>query len=113
MWSPEDEAAWDRAAAQARTEVRAWRAAHPRATLKQIEQEVDRRLAAARARLVEAAALAGADEAPPPPCPECGGAMTWDGARTRRLTTTHGEAVALTRRYARCPACGAGLFPPG
>ena len=113
MQTPEEAAVWDRQAAQVRTELQAWRAAHPRATLREIEVEVDRRLAAARARLVEAAALAGKDAAPPPACPECGGAMRWEGARTRRLTTTHGQAVALTRRYARCPACGTGLFPPG
>jgi hypothetical protein len=113
VWTPEDEAAWDRQAAQARAELQAWRAAHPRATLAEIEREVDRRLAAARARLVEAAAQGGPAEAPPPPCPECGGAMRWDGARGRRLTTTHDQTIELTRRYARCPACGAGLFPPG
>jgi hypothetical protein len=27
------------------------------------------------------------------------------------LTTSHDEAIALTRRYARCPRCGTGLFP--
>ena len=113
MQTPEDEAAWDRQVAQVRVDVQAWRGAHPQATLKQIEQEVDRRLAAARARLVEAAALAGPPEEAPPPCPACGGAMRWDGERSRRLTTTHDQAVVLTRRYARCPACGAGLFPPG
>lgn len=113
MRTPEDEAAWDRQAAEARAAVQAWRVAHPTATLSQIEQEVDRQLATARARLVEAMALAGPAEAAPPACPECGAAMRWDGARTRRLTTTHDAAIALTRRYARCPACGAGLFPPG
>jgi predicted RNA-binding Zn-ribbon protein involved in translation (DUF1610 family) len=112
MRTPEDEAAWDRRAAEARAAVQAWRAAHPTATLSQIEREVDRHLAGARARLVEAMALAG-PAPPPPPCPECGAAMRWDGERTRRLTTTHDAAIALTRRYARCPACGAGLFPPG
>jgi hypothetical protein len=110
---PDDEAVWERQAARVRADLRAWRAAHPRATLAQIEQEVDRRMAAARAGLVEALALAGPAEASPPPCPECGGPMAWDGERVRRLTTAHDQAVALTRRYARCPACGAGLFPPG
>jgi hypothetical protein len=113
MKTPEDEAAWDRQAAEARATVQAWRAAHPQATLKQIEAEVDRQLAAARARLVEAMALTGPVAAAAPPCPDCGGAMTWEGERTRRLTTTHDEALALTRRYARCPRCGTGLFPPG
>ena len=113
MRTPEDEAAWDRQATQARLAMRAWRSAHPTATLTQIEQEVDRQLAAARARLVEATALAGEVEATRPACPDCGGAMVWEGERTRHLTTTHDEAIALTRRYARCPRCGTGLFPPG
>ena len=69
MWTPEDEAAWDRQAAQVRAEVQAWRATRPQATLTQIEQEVDRRLAAARARLVEAVAQAGPVAAAPPACP--------------------------------------------
>jgi len=113
MRTPEDEAAWDRQAAEARAAMQAWRTAHPQATLKQIEQEVDRQLAAARARLVEAVALAGPVEVTPPPCPDCGGAMRWEGERTRRLTTTHDHALELRRRYARCPRCGTGLFPPG
>ncbi len=113
MRTPEEDAAWDRQAAQVRADVQAWRAAHPQATLKQIEQEVDRQLAAARARLVAAAALAGPVDVAPPACPECGAAMTWEGERTRRLTTTHDEVIELRRRYARCPRCGTGLFPPG
>lgn len=113
MWSPEDEAAWDRQASQVRIDLAQWRAAHPRATLLEIEREVDRRMALIRAGLVAAAALGGPVETTPPACPECGGATTWDGERGRRLTTTHDQVVELRRRYARCPACGAGLFPPG
>src|SRR5688500_12741960 len=103
MQTPEDAAAWERQAAQVRIDLAGWRAAHPRATLTEIEREVDRRMALIRAGLAAAAALAGPAEATPPPCPECGGAMTWDGERVRRLTTTHDEAVDLPRRYARCP----------
>ncbi len=113
MQTPNDAAAWDRQAAEARAAVQAWRAVHPRATLTDIEGEVDRQLAVARARLIEAAVVAGSVAATRPACPDCGGAMTWDGERTRHLTTTHDEAIALTRRYARCPRCGTGLFPPG
>jgi hypothetical protein len=113
MSTPEDNATWDRAAARARAGVAAWRAAHPRATLTEIEVEVDRQLAAARAQLIASAAQAGPVEEEPPPCPTCGAPMRWDGARTRHLTTTHDQPVELTRRYARCPACGTGPFPPG
>jgi predicted RNA-binding Zn-ribbon protein involved in translation (DUF1610 family) len=108
-----NEAAWEREAAQARATLEAWRAAHPQATLRQIEIEVDRHLAGVRARLLEGAAVAGPAEPIPPPCPACGEPMHWDGERTRQLTTTHDATITLTRRYARCPACGTGLFPPG
>lgn len=113
MQTPDDAAAWDRQAAEARAAVQAWRAVHPRATLTEIEGEVGRHLAVARARLIEAAAMAESVAATPPACPDCDGVMTWDGGRTRRLTTTYDETIALTRRYARCPRCGTGLFPPG
>lgn len=109
----DSENAWDGQAAAVREAVATWRGAHPHATLKEIEQEVDRQLAGLRARLVTETAVAGSVASLPPPCPGCGAPMRWDGERTRRLTTTHDEPVALTRRYARCPACGTGLFPPG
>lgn len=113
MLTPREEERWDRAAAETRAAIQQWRAAHPQATLKEIEVEVDRRLAGVRARLVEAAAQAGPVGATAPPCPECGEPMWWDGERTRRLTTSQEAEIALSRRSARCPRCGTGLFPPG
>ena len=113
MSTPADDAGWDHAAAQARAAFAAWRAAHPQATLRQIEVAVDRHLAGVRARLLEGAATAAPVAALPPPCPACGTPMGWDGERTRHLTTTHEQTIELTRRYARCPAGGTGLFPPG
>ncbi len=98
--------------------VQAWRAQHPRATLYEIEAEIEARMGMARSRLLEAAAVAGPGGEPGeaedrPLCPACGGPMQWDGTRPRRLTTTHNRDVTLTRRHARCPQCGTGLFPPG
>jgi len=97
-----------------------WRAAHPRATLQEIERTLDERLAVLRARLLEDLALARkhADvQALPaeerPACPACGGRVEARGAKTRRLTTTYERRITLTRSYAVCPACGTGLFPPG
>jgi ribosomal protein S27AE len=116
MWTPESEEEWTRLTAQALAEMGEWRQAHPRATLREIEQEVDARLATARAKLLEAAAVAhpGGDPAltDRPPCPSCGAGLVVEGPRTRRLRTTHEQEIALTRRYARCPACGTGVFPP-
>jgi hypothetical protein len=45
MWTPEVEEEWARLSTQVLTEIGEWRAAHPRATLREIEQEVDARLA--------------------------------------------------------------------
>jgi YgiT-type zinc finger domain-containing protein len=118
MWTPETEAEWARLTAAALAEMGAWRAAHPRATLGEIEREVDARLAAARAKLLEASAVAGPAGAPmrdaePPRCPACGTALVVEGERTRRLRTAREQEVVLRRAYARCPACGTGVFPPG
>jgi predicted RNA-binding Zn-ribbon protein involved in translation (DUF1610 family) len=118
MWTPEIEGEWRRLSDRVLAEMGAWRTAHPRATLAEIEREVDARLATARAKLLEAAAVAGPDGDPatgatPPVCPTCGAALVVEGKRTRRLRTTHEQEVVLTRHYTRCPACGTGVFPPG
>ena len=98
----------------------AWRVQHPRATLAEIEREVDARLAGMRARLIEdvalrsartdVAALTGEER---PVCPQCGVHLEARGKKTRRLTTSHHQVVRLERSYAVCPACEGGLFPPG
>ena len=98
-------------------EVRAWRRAHPDATLTEIERALDERLDAARAGLLaEVAADVPADEER---CPRCGERLVRRGTRTRTLRTrtrtlrTRGDApLELTRAYLRCPACDAGLSPP-
>jgi hypothetical protein len=117
MRSSLSEGAWRELAEEAWAGVAAWRQQHPKATLREIEQAVDERLADLRARLVQDAALASASTDPTangdrPRCPTCGEPMQVDGSRTRRLRTGHEREIALTRRYARCPACGTGVFPP-
>jgi len=102
------------------TGLAAWRAAHPRATLQEIERTLDERLAVLRARMREDLALASAQadmEALPVEerqrRPACGDRVEARGAKTRRLTTTYNRRITLTRSYAVCPACGRGLSPPG
>jgi predicted RNA-binding Zn-ribbon protein involved in translation (DUF1610 family) len=111
---------WPVTAADVFTGLADWRAAHPRATLREIEGVLDERLAALRARMLEDLALTSkhADvQALPveerPPCPTCGARLEARGAKTRRLTTTYERQITLTRSYAVCPSCGTGLFPPG
>lgn len=95
---------------------KAWRLAHPQATLAELEAALDERWAVARARLLADAALASdvADlRQGAGPCPQCGAGLATRGAETRTLTTTHEQPVPPRRRAAVCAACGAALFPPG
>jgi uncharacterized C2H2 Zn-finger protein len=117
MSSSLSDGAWQRLADEAWAGLAEWRHQHPKATLRAIEQAVDERLAVLRARMVQDAALASAAADPPdgeerPRCPACGAVMHLDGARTRRLRTSHDQELTLARRYARCPACGTGVSPP-
>ncbi len=100
--------------------LRQWRAAHPQASWDEIETEVQRQLAGLQATLM--AELAGppaglahaVDQAEgAPSCLECGAAMRPCGRRTRDVLTRMGRAVQIERAYYLCPACGAGLVPPG
>lgn len=101
--------------------IKEWRIQHPRATLKEIEVAIDERLAVLRARMLADAALASAAagweeeaEADQPVCPRCGAKLKQYGTREERHLETHGgQEVKLVREYGVCPACGAGLFPPG
>jgi YgiT-type zinc finger domain-containing protein len=95
-----------------------WRQQHPTATLREIEAALDARWAVARARILQEAALASAAAdlgrtSARPACPACGGRMEARGRAGRTLTTHGDQPITLRRSRAVCPACGAGLFPPG
>lgn len=97
--------------------MRAWRRAHPKATMYEIEVELDAQIAAMRAQLlaetaVGAGAEGGAAEAAAV-CPVCQGQLVKEGKRRRKLKTTGDQEVVLERVYMRCPQCGYGVFPPG
>ncbi len=101
------------------TELRAWRAAHPRATFQQIEIEVEALLARWRARLLQDTALASAavewTALPPdqqPACSSCAGPLEPRGLHPRTLRSHHNQPIVLTRQYASCPHCDSGVFPP-
>ena len=114
------DAKWEELAAEVMSGMKEWRLQHPRATLREIEQALDERLAKMRVRLLQDAALASAaadlqaaQEDERPVCPECGARLEGRGPEVRRLTTQHNQTLELTRSYGVCPHCGAGLFPPG
>ena len=105
---PDDAVATARADGEAA--LAAWRVAHPAATLAEIEQAVDQHLSAYRATLITT--TAAAPPGPRPACPTCGTPLHRVGPRTRRLRTAHGGELTFTEPAYRCPACGAGVFPP-
>lgn len=99
--------------------MRVWRTQHPKATLREMEDELDARWARVRARMLEDMALssAAADWATtpddhPPTCPACAHPLQRRGCETRTLQTHGGQELRLQRQYGTCSACGAGLFPP-
>ena len=96
-----------------------WRQRHPKATLREMEAELDKQVAVLRVRLLErmietsaAGAGTGAEEAGLR-CPECGEQMAGAGQHERRLQTSGGQEIKLEREYMSCPQCGNGFFPPG
>lgn len=97
-----------------------WRQAHPRASLREIEEAVDAQMNQLRAQLIQEVVQMGEagdwSEAPPegrPSCERCGVLLVSRGKQRRFLQTNGGEAVKLERSYGTCPDCGQGLFPPG
>jgi hypothetical protein len=95
--------------------LREWRASHPKATLAQIERELDRRMARVRAQIMTDLALASAaadlQSGDAPSCPECGDGLHDEGQQARTLVTLGDEPVTLERDYATCVHCGRRLFP--
>lgn len=96
--------------------LREWRALHPKATLQEIEAELDRRWATLRGQMLTDLALASSAAgvtAGTPKCPHCGGVLRGEGARERTLRTTGQAPVTLRRDYATGTRSGYRLSPPG
>ena len=116
----QEEQHWHEVAQEVFLEMRTWRKEHPKATLQEIEEEVDRRIARMRAGLVEGVAMSsaavevgGRTADAPAACPTCGGVLHARGKQVRKLMTTGEQMVRLERSYGYCPSCQVGFFPPG
>jgi hypothetical protein len=119
MSRPINQRLWQELSQTVTAEMGAWRQAHPKATLRAIELELDARLHRMRARMLEDLALtsSAADWATVPAeevphCPACAHPLHDTGSKPRTLQTHGGQALTVARPYGVCPACGAGLFPP-
>ncbi len=111
---------WHQLSAEVITGMHEWRLQHPTATLRQIETELDLRLNRMRSQMLQDLALHTAatnwQQCPPeeqPLCPHCATPLDPRGSDIRHLQTYGGHDLVLERSYGVCPACNAGLFPPG
>ena len=94
-----------------------WREQHPRATFREIEAEIDKRLSALRAKMISDTAMQSVQAewesgAAGGVCPKCGEQLEKKGKQKRKLETQGGRKVELIREYGVCPKCGQGIFPP-
>ena len=114
---PEDlQARWEEQGEDVFASVAQWRAAHPKATLAEIEQAVDEQMNRLRARMIEQAAQASAAESEVNQgfvCEQCGKPLQARGRAKRKWQTQGGHEVEVERSYVTCPQCGGGFFPPG
>lgn len=111
---------WDDLYNEATEKSRAWRRANKRASLTDIENQVDANLAKLRAKMIEELAheselsdLRQLAREERPRCPECGTVVNANGQRVRQVVTDHDQEVRLTRSKATCPKCGLSFFPSG
>lgn len=96
--------------------VAQWREEHPRVTMREIEDEIDKRLSALRAKMItdtaNASEQAKRETAQGVQRPDRGAKLIKKGKKKRILLTRDGREIQLDRAYAVCPACGQGIFPP-
>lgn len=111
---------WSEAAAPVWTDLVAWREAHPKATLTEIEEELDRQMNQLRGRVLGELAVASSSadvqamrEEERPRCERCGAVLQARGREERGVITQGGVEVRLERSYVTCPRCGDRSFPPG
>ncbi len=116
MQPEELQAHWEEEGADVFAAVAQWRAAHPKATLAEIEQAVDEQINRLRARMIEqtaqASAAASHDASQVLVCERCGAPLQGRGRAKRSWQTHGGQQVEVERTSVSCPQCGGGFFPP-
>jgi len=92
-----------------------WREKHPCATMREIEEEIDRCMSKMRAWLIAdtvmRSAHTGMEKGKKEMCPKCGGAVKKKGRKKRKLETNGGQKIEFEREYVTCQSCGHGFFP--
>lgn len=96
-------------------ELDRWEAAHPEASMREIEQRVEQAMAQLGVQVMADLAMGRETRLRQAEvrCPKCGSPVIRRGTRPRKLKGAHDEAVVLTRGYVTCTQCGHGFFPSG
>jgi hypothetical protein len=118
MKRDEVQANWSGLSEEIMQGVAEWREQHPKATFREIEAEIDKRLAGLRAQMISDTAMQSAQTewesgVAGVVCSKCGETLEKKGKKKRKLETQGGRTVELIREYGVCPKCGQGIFPPG
>lgn len=100
--------------------IESWRREHPEATLTEIEEAVDGRVAEIRTQMVQDLAQAGRSakiaelsKEERPRCPRWGQAVVANGKGVRKLKTAYEHQIQLERQQGYCQSCGLTFFPSG
>jgi tRNA(Ile2) C34 agmatinyltransferase TiaS len=109
---------WGDLQAKINAAIAEWRREHPEATLTEIEEAVDSRMAEVRTQMVEDLAHEGRTwelkrlaKEERPRCPRCGQPAAANGKGRRKLRTYHGQVIELERDQAYCQHCEVTFFP--
>jgi uncharacterized protein with PIN domain len=97
--------------------LKKWRERHPHATMREIEEEIDRRMSEMRVQLIAETVMKSAstelEKGQKEICPKCGGEVKKKGKKSRKLETNGGREIEFEREYVTCQSCGHGFFPSG
>lgn len=116
----EEQDKWEELHKRISAAIAEWRQEHPEATLTEIEQAVDSRIAEVRTQMVQdlaqrgrTADLASMTKEERPRCPQCGEPVLSNGKNRRTLITRQEQTIELERSQAYCKHCGVSFFPSG
>src|ERR1700738_4284124 len=104
--TPTSEERWRELSEEILTDVKEWRRSHPKATFREIEDEVHTRMSRLEAQMVQDTAQesksrewSGTDKQERPTCPVCQTPLQSRGKRQRKLQGVAGQEVTLSRDY--------------
>jgi hypothetical protein len=91
-----------------------WQAAHPRASMEELEVMMLqlRKAFGERLTTIMVQHREAQRPVPEPVCPECGTKMHYKGEKERHIPSALGD-IPVERGYYYCSACRQGVFPPG